>query len=103
MPRKDATHEAVKNALIKDDWTIIADPLRIKLVRHRCTTTDRTVSTWCRGESHDSDSARLTSYSLWLWPEREPDDSHATGATRLSVGLRPGGLSHSLPGPGTWS
>jgi hypothetical protein len=31
MPRKDATHEAVKNALIKDDWIIIADPLRIKL------------------------------------------------------------------------
>ena len=31
MPRRDATHEAVKNALIKDDWTIIADPLRIKL------------------------------------------------------------------------
>jgi hypothetical protein len=29
MPRKDLIHEAVKNALIKDGWTIIADPLII--------------------------------------------------------------------------
>jgi hypothetical protein len=26
MPRKDQIHEAVKNALIKDGWTILADP-----------------------------------------------------------------------------
>ncbi|MEH2422320.1 MAG: XisH family protein [Nostoc sp.] len=26
MPAKDIYHEAVKNALIKDGWTIIADP-----------------------------------------------------------------------------
>lgn len=31
MPRKDFIHEAVKNALIKDGWTIIADPLWVKL------------------------------------------------------------------------
>lgn len=29
MPRKDTIHEAVKNALIKDGWTITADPYRI--------------------------------------------------------------------------
>jgi hypothetical protein len=29
MPRKDNIHEAIKNALIKDGWTIIADPLII--------------------------------------------------------------------------
>ena len=27
MPAKDLYHEAVKNALIKDGWTITADPL----------------------------------------------------------------------------
>ncbi len=27
MPRKDIYHDAVKNALIKDGWTITADPL----------------------------------------------------------------------------
>ncbi len=26
MPAKDAIHDAVKNALIKDGWTITADP-----------------------------------------------------------------------------
>ncbi len=26
MPRKDEIHEAVKNALVKDGWTITADP-----------------------------------------------------------------------------
>ena len=30
MPAKDIYHEAVKNALIKDGWTILADPYRIK-------------------------------------------------------------------------
>jgi hypothetical protein len=29
MPRKDRIHEAVKNALIKDGWTITDDPFRI--------------------------------------------------------------------------
>jgi XisH protein len=26
MPRRDIIHQAVKNALIKDGWTITADP-----------------------------------------------------------------------------
>ena len=30
MPRKDQIHEAVKNALIKDGWTITDDPYRIE-------------------------------------------------------------------------
>ena len=30
MPAKDIYHEAVKNALIKDGWTILADPYKIK-------------------------------------------------------------------------
>ena len=30
MPAKDIYHDAVKNALIKDGWTIIADPYTIK-------------------------------------------------------------------------
>ena len=29
MPAKDIYHETVKNALIKDGWTITADPLRL--------------------------------------------------------------------------
>ncbi|GAB4455871.1 MAG: hypothetical protein OHK0029_12730 [Armatimonadaceae bacterium] len=29
MPRKDLIHEAVKNALVRDGWTITADPYRI--------------------------------------------------------------------------
>jgi len=30
MPAKDLYHEAVKNALIKDGWTITADPYPIE-------------------------------------------------------------------------
>ena len=30
MPAKDIFHDAVKNALIKDGWTITHDPLRLK-------------------------------------------------------------------------
>ena len=30
MPRKDQIHEAVRNALIKDGWTITDDPYRIE-------------------------------------------------------------------------
>ncbi|MEL4895690.1 XisH family protein [Crocosphaera sp. Alani8] len=30
MPAKDTYHDAVKNALIKEGWTITADPYRIK-------------------------------------------------------------------------
>ncbi len=30
MPAKDFYHEAVKNALIKDGWVILADPYKIK-------------------------------------------------------------------------
>ena len=29
MPAKDKVHEIVKNALIKDDWTITHDPLKV--------------------------------------------------------------------------
>lgn len=29
MPRKDQIHDAVKNALVKDGWTITDDPFRI--------------------------------------------------------------------------
>ena len=29
MPRKDSIHDAVKNAPIKDGWTILDDPYRI--------------------------------------------------------------------------
>jgi len=30
MPRKDLFHDAVRNALIKDGWTITADPFRVE-------------------------------------------------------------------------
>ncbi|MGI0480943.1 XisH family protein [Geminocystis sp. CENA526] len=33
MPAKDIYHNTVKNALIKDGWTITHDPLRIRLAR----------------------------------------------------------------------
>jgi XisH protein len=33
MPAKDRYHDTVKNALIKDGWTITHDPLRIRLAR----------------------------------------------------------------------
>lgn len=35
MPAKDKYHETVRNALIKDGWTITHDPLRIRLARGR--------------------------------------------------------------------
>ena len=35
MPAKDTYHDTVKNALIKDGWTITHDPLRIRLARGR--------------------------------------------------------------------
>jgi hypothetical protein len=30
MPAKDVIHDAVKNALVNDGWTITDDPLRLK-------------------------------------------------------------------------
>ena len=33
MPAKDLYHDNVKNALVKDDWKITHDPLRIRLTR----------------------------------------------------------------------
>jgi hypothetical protein len=30
MPAKDIYHDAVKNALVKDGWTVLADPYKIK-------------------------------------------------------------------------
>lgn len=35
MPAKDIYHNTVKNALMKDGWTITHDPLRIRLARGR--------------------------------------------------------------------
>jgi len=35
MPARDIYHGTVKNALIKDGWTITHDPLRIRLARGR--------------------------------------------------------------------
>ena len=35
MPARDIYHNTVKNALIKDGWTITHDPLRIRLARGR--------------------------------------------------------------------
>jgi XisH protein len=35
MPRLDKYHEAVKNALIKDGWTITDDPFAIKFADAR--------------------------------------------------------------------
>ena len=32
MPAKDTYHDAVKNALIKDGWSILADPLLLIVV-----------------------------------------------------------------------
>ncbi|MDB9323560.1 element excision factor XisH family protein [Nodularia spumigena CS-591/04] len=33
MPARDIYHSTVKNALIKDGWKIVYDPLRIRLAR----------------------------------------------------------------------
>ncbi|NES08226.1 MAG: hypothetical protein F6K22_38945 [Okeania sp. SIO2F4] len=30
MPTRDIYHDSVKNALIKDDWTITTDPYKIE-------------------------------------------------------------------------
>lgn len=35
MPAKDKFHDAVKNALIKDGWTITDDPLRLRWGKRR--------------------------------------------------------------------
>jgi XisH protein len=35
MPQLDKIHDAVKNALIKDGWTITADPFRIEFEEYR--------------------------------------------------------------------
>ena len=35
MPAKDLYHDSVKNSLVKDDWKITHDPLRIRLARGR--------------------------------------------------------------------
>lgn len=31
MPAKDKLHEAVRNALVRDGWTVTDDPLRLKV------------------------------------------------------------------------
>jgi XisH protein len=33
MPARDIYHEAAKNAMVKDGWTITHDPFRIRLAR----------------------------------------------------------------------
>jgi hypothetical protein len=33
MPARDLYHDAVKNALVKDGWTITHDPIRLRLRR----------------------------------------------------------------------
>ena len=35
MPAKDLYHEAVKNALVKDGWTITHDPLAVEIAGDR--------------------------------------------------------------------
>jgi len=35
MPAKDLYHDNVKNSLVKDDWKVTHDPLRIRLARGR--------------------------------------------------------------------
>jgi len=35
MPAKDIYHDTVKNALVKDGWTITDDPLRLQVGIHR--------------------------------------------------------------------
>jgi hypothetical protein len=35
VPRRDKYHDAVKNALIKDGWTITHDPMTLSLGRHK--------------------------------------------------------------------
>lgn len=35
MSRRDAYHDAVKNALIKDGWTITHDPMTLPIGRHK--------------------------------------------------------------------
>jgi hypothetical protein len=35
MPARDTYHQTVKNALVKDGWTITHDPLRIRLARRK--------------------------------------------------------------------
>lgn len=35
MPARDIYHEAAKNAMIKDGWTITHDPFRIRLARSK--------------------------------------------------------------------
>lgn len=35
MPAKDKFHEAVKNALVHDGWTITHDPLRLRLGKRK--------------------------------------------------------------------
>lgn len=35
MPRRDTYHDAVKNALLKDGWTVTHDPLTLPFGRHK--------------------------------------------------------------------
>jgi hypothetical protein len=35
LPRRDAYHDAVKNALVKDGWTITHDPLTLPFGSHK--------------------------------------------------------------------
>ena len=41
MAARDLFHDAVKQALLKEDWVITADPVKIKIEGHRYTAVKR--------------------------------------------------------------
>jgi XisH protein len=60
MPAKDIYHDAVKNALIKDGWTITADPNTARL---------RKIVGWVEAlrnptDFHDPETRKLTEFAI---------------------------------------
>ncbi len=46
MPARDFYHDAVKNALTKDGWTITHDPLTLRWGERTCSSTWERKNSW---------------------------------------------------------
>jgi hypothetical protein len=63
MPAKDLYHEAVKNALIKDGWTITADPFPLNMKMLNCIQTWRSRNFFPKNKDNVKLSLKLKAFS----------------------------------------
>lgn len=62
MPARDLYHDTVKNALVKDGWTITHDPLRLRLRRGKSLFVDLGAEVVIRLFSFDPDQEAIVQW-----------------------------------------